>query len=67
MSEDKRERRTKVKTLVNCYVEGANKKPVKIPKGHLVLMTDEEIEHFEDAVTRDIKKADKELPEFKRG
>lgn len=67
---EQRERRTKVLTKVNCYLEGANKKPVKVNKGMLVLMSDEEIDHFEGAVTKDIpkvKKGEQPLPEFKRG
>ena len=54
MAEEKKERRTKVLCKVNCYLEGANKKPVKVKKGSAVLMTSEEIKHFGKAVTKDV-------------
>ena len=70
MAEEKNERRIKVLTRQNIYVAGSAGKPVKVKKGMLVLLGEDEIDNFEGAVTRDIpkvKKGEEALVEFKRG
>lgn len=67
---EKRERRTMVYCRNNVYLEGAGGKAVKVKKGFKVLMSDDETDHFEGAVTRDIPKRSKgedPIVEFTRG
>lgn len=54
MSDEKKERRTKVLCKVNCYLASNTKKATKVPKGMAVLMSAEEIKHFGKAVTKDV-------------
>lgn len=54
MSEQTKTRRTKVLCRNNIWLENDQARPVKIPKGSVVMLDADEIKHFGAKVTKDV-------------